>query len=67
MTKAAAALGPAQPHLLGWDPGSAGTRAAPEVFDFAVQAYLDIVRQRPRYAEWLATHHQFGAQVAGVA
>lgn len=49
-------------HLLGWDPGSAAAGRSAGVFDLAVQAYQDIVGQRPRYAQWLAANSAFGAQ-----
>jgi DNA-binding transcriptional LysR family regulator len=52
-------------HLLGWDPGGPALRAVGEVYGFAVQSYLDIVGQRPRYAGWLDTHPEFGARTAG--
>ena len=43
-------------HLLGWGPA----RHADEVAAAAIAAYRDIVRQRPRYAAWLAGHPEFG-------
>jgi len=49
-------------HLLGWDRGAPAARFAPEVFDLAASAYLDIVGQRQRYADWLVDHAEFGAQ-----
>ena len=54
-------------HLLGWDRGAAAAGFAPEVFDLAAEAYLDIVRQRQRYADWLATHPAFGVRPAASA
>jgi hypothetical protein len=49
-------------HLLGWDRNSVAARFAADVHDFAVCSYLDIIRQRPRYADWLTTHVGFGAR-----
>jgi DNA-binding transcriptional LysR family regulator len=47
-------------HLLGWDPeGPAALRAA-EVYGYAVEAYLEILGQRPRYARWLAGNPELG-------
>ncbi len=43
-------------HLLGWGPAG----QADEVAAAATGAYRDIVRQRPRYAAWLAGHPEFG-------
>jgi DNA-binding transcriptional LysR family regulator len=54
-------------HLLGWDPAGPAARVADEVFDVAVRTYLDIVRQRPRYADWLGAHHRFGPQILRAA
>ncbi|MGX6600601.1 LysR substrate-binding domain-containing protein [Micromonosporaceae bacterium Da 78-11] len=51
-------------HLLGWDRGSVAARSAPEVYRLAVQAYLEVVGQRHRYANWLAGHPGFGVQPA---
>ena len=51
-------------HLLGWDPeGPAAARAA-ELFGYAVEAYLEIVAQRPRYSRWLTGHPELGVQQA---
>lgn len=51
-------------HLLGWDPeGQAATHAA-ELFGYAVEAYLEIVAQRPRYSRWLAGQPELGVQQA---
>ncbi|MFI7547330.1 LysR family transcriptional regulator [Actinoplanes sp. NPDC049599] len=49
-------------HLLGWRPGGPAAAAAGELHGLAVQAYLDVVAQRPRYADWLGTNPGFGAQ-----
>jgi hypothetical protein len=49
-------------HLLGWDRNGPVSQLADEVFELAVAAYLDIVRQRRRYARWLAGHPELGAQ-----
>jgi len=49
-------------HLLGWDPAGPAAAAAVEVHGLAVQAYLDVVAQRPRYADWLGANPGFGAQ-----
>lgn len=49
-------------HLIGWDPAGPGARFAGEVSVLAVQAYLDVVAQRPRYARWLGANPGFGAQ-----
>jgi len=49
-------------HLLGWDPAGPAAQFAGELAVFAVQAYLDVVAQRPRYAKWLGANPGFGAQ-----
>jgi DNA-binding transcriptional LysR family regulator len=49
-------------HLLGWDPESAAARRAGEVASLAAEAYLDVVGQRPKYAQWLAGNPRFGVQ-----
>lgn len=54
-------------HLLGWDGGARAARYAPEVFDLAAEAYVDIVRQRGRYADWLTSHAGFGVRPAAAA
>jgi hypothetical protein len=51
-------------HMLGWDPDGPGARHASEVFGYAVEAYLDILAQRPRYAAWLDGHPDLGVQKA---
>jgi DNA-binding transcriptional LysR family regulator len=49
-------------HLLGWDPeGPAASRAA-ELYGYAVESYLEILGQRPRYARWLAGRADLGVQ-----
>jgi hypothetical protein len=48
-------------HLLGWDPEGPAARQAAELFGYAVEAYREIVAQRPRYARWLAGHPSLGA------
>ena len=52
-------------HLLGWDPGRRPQTVVNGVFDLAVQAYREIVEQRPRYSRWLTSHPGFGAQRLG--
>ncbi|WP_433296138.1 LysR family transcriptional regulator [Actinoplanes sp. CA-030573] len=49
-------------HLLGWDPDGPAAAHAAEVFGYAVEAYLEIVGQRPRYERWLATQPSLGVQ-----
>jgi len=49
-------------HLLGWDPAGPAAEFAGELAVLAVQAYLDVVAQRPRYAKWLGANQGFGAQ-----
>jgi DNA-binding transcriptional LysR family regulator len=49
-------------HLLGWDRNGPVSQLAGEVFELAVAAYQDIVRQRHRYARWLDGHPELGAQ-----
>jgi DNA-binding transcriptional LysR family regulator len=51
-------------HMLGWDPEGPAARHAAEVFGYAVEAYLDILAQRPRYAAWLDGHPDLGVQKA---
>jgi DNA-binding transcriptional LysR family regulator len=54
-------------HLLGWHPAGEAAGVAGEVFASAVAAYGDTVERRPRYAEWLRGHPQFGAVAEPVA
>jgi DNA-binding transcriptional LysR family regulator len=49
-------------HLLGWDPAGPAARDAAELSALAVRSYLDVVAQRPRYADWLGANPGFGAQ-----
>jgi DNA-binding transcriptional LysR family regulator len=49
-------------HLIGWDRGAVAARSAAKVRELAVHSYLDIIRQRDRYADWLAVHPGFGAR-----
>src|SRR3954468_14564166 len=49
-------------HLLGWDPHGPAAGPAAELFGYAVEAYLEIVAQRPRYARWLDGHPSLGVQ-----
>jgi DNA-binding transcriptional LysR family regulator len=49
-------------HLLGWDPEKPAARQAGEVYGYAVESYLEILGQRPRYSRWLAGHGDLGVQ-----
>ena len=49
-------------HLIGWDADGPAAGHAAELFGYAVEAYLEIVGQRPRYARWLAAHPELGVQ-----
>jgi DNA-binding transcriptional LysR family regulator len=49
-------------HLLAWDPQAPAARHADEMFRSAVDSYLEILAQRPRYARWLAGHPGLGVQ-----
>lgn len=51
-------------HLLGWDPEAPAAERAAELYGYAVEAYLEVLRQRPRYARWLAAHPELGVQKA---
>ena len=51
-------------HLLGWDPEGPAAGQAAELFGYAVEAYLEIVAQRPRYSRWLDSHPNLGVQKA---
>jgi DNA-binding transcriptional LysR family regulator len=49
-------------HLLGWDSDGPAARGAAELFGYAVESYLEIVTQRPRYGRWLAGRAGLGVQ-----
>jgi DNA-binding transcriptional LysR family regulator len=49
-------------HLLGWDQETPAAGQAGELYGYGVEAYLEVLRQRPRYARWLATHPELGVQ-----
>jgi DNA-binding transcriptional LysR family regulator len=49
-------------HLIGWDAEGPAAAHVAEVFGYAIESYLEIVRQRPRYARWLALHPELGVQ-----
>jgi DNA-binding transcriptional LysR family regulator len=51
-------------HLIGWDPETPAAGQVAELYGFAVEAYLEVLRQRPRYARWLAAHPELGLQKA---
>jgi DNA-binding transcriptional LysR family regulator len=47
-------------HVIGYEPEGTAAAHAAEIFGYAVESYLEIVRQRPRYARWLAAHPELG-------
>lgn len=49
-------------HLLGWDPDGPAARQAAELYGYAVEAYLEVLGQRPRYARWLSGRPDLGVQ-----
>nr|WP_275407545.1 LysR family transcriptional regulator [Actinoplanes ferrugineus] len=51
-------------HLLGWDPETPAADQAAELYGYAVESYLEVLLQRPRYARWLAAHPELGVQKA---
>ncbi|WP_213007531.1 LysR substrate-binding domain-containing protein [Paractinoplanes toevensis] len=49
-------------HLIGWDPETPAAGQVAELYGYAVETYLEILRARPRYSRWLAMHPELGVQ-----
>jgi hypothetical protein len=47
-------------HLIGWHPDSPAAGTAPAVVMHARAAHSEAARRNVRYAQWLATHPQYG-------